>query len=156
MSHKAFVLVVVLLAGLLWPTIVLAQNPNTCLPSCYAWNQAPAGGNGTAMSPWRWNKSADPDASSLRNLVLNAVQGKRNSGTLEVIDCNNARPPKCTATLYSYTRAGGKAVTDVGEVPVPEVGVPIPFHYILGLGGLGALLLIGAGFILRRKTRQLT
>jgi hypothetical protein len=159
MSRKALALSLVLVAGLLWPVAVLAANPNpnTCLPTCYAWNQAPSGGNGTRMSPWRWDKASDPNALKLRDPVKAAVKGSKYMfGTLQVIDCNDAKPPQCVATLYTVNRAGEWAQMDLGPVPVPEVGVPLPFHYILGLVALVALLLVGAGLLLRRRAHLTT
>lgn len=154
MTRKALVLSVVLVAGLVWPAAVLAQNPNTCLPTCYAWNHALSDGNGTAQSPWLWETEDDVD--DLVDLMIAAVQGRRNFGTLQVIECSDANPDQCVATLFTFTRAGGEPViTDLGVVPVPEVGVPLPFYYILIFAAIVAVLLVGVGVLMRRRAHQM-
>ena len=155
MSRKVWIPLFVLVLSLLWslPTAADGPDPNTCLPSCYAYNRAPQGGSGTQWSPWYWDKGADQAASDLRELVGAAVKGRRNSGTLEVIDCT-ADLTNCTATVYTYTRSGNETSESIGPVPVPDVGVSVPFHYLLGGGAfLGALLVI-AGIVLVRRARR--
>ena len=150
----------VLAATLLWPQPVAAQDPdpNTCLPACYAYNypnpsEIPSTRDGTERLPWLWDKTSDPNANSLRQKVEDAVKHKRDSGTLLVIDCTG-ESLSCTATLYTFRRDGTQRSEDQGPVPVPDVGVPLPFHYILvGILLLG-ILLIGAGVVLRRRTRR--
>jgi hypothetical protein len=149
-------LLIVLAMTLLWPLPVAAQDPdpNTCLPSCYAYNGASPGGNGTENYPWLWDKANDPDASDLRQKMRAAVENKRNLGTLLVIDCEGS-PLACTAISYTYARNGNETSQDVGPVPVPPGGVSLPFPYVLAGVALLAIVLIIAGFILRRRIRHL-
>ena len=154
---KFLVLFLVLAMTLLWPETAVAEdpNPNTCLPTCYAYNypfnQVPSGVDGTEQLPWYWDKQDDPYADQLRDLVEGSVRGRRNFGALQVIDCTDADPPECTATLYVYDRGGNETSQSLGEVPIPDVGVLFPVPYILGGGTLLGVLLIGAGIVLRRR-----
>jgi hypothetical protein len=154
MSRIKFLAPFLILAiALLWPLPVAAQDPSTCLPNCYAYNKAPARSDGTERFPWYWDKANDPNATGLRQLVGQAVKGKRNSGTLEVTDCSDANLTSCTATLYTYARDGSEAAHPLGPVPVPIVGVPLPFPYILGGGILLGVLSVGTGVVLRRRAQ---
>ena len=151
-SLRFLVLFLVLTVTLLWPLSVFAQDPrpNTCLPSCYAYNKALPEGDGTEQSPWPTD-----DLSGLRSKMAAAVQNTPPYyGTLYVTTCDDAQPPTCTAVLYTYDSDGNEESREMGEVPVPDVGVPIPFHYILGFGGLLAVLLVAAGLFLRRRAQQ--
>jgi hypothetical protein len=140
-----------LVMALLWPLPAAAQNPDTCLPACFAYNKARAEGNGTENAPWYWDKANDPGATTLRQLVGQAVQGRRNFGTLQVIDCNDVQPSACTATLYTYTRSGAETSVPLGPVPVPKNGVSLPFPYVLGGGTLLGVMLVATGIVLRRR-----
>ena len=141
----------VLALSLAWALPVAAADPNpaTCLPNCYADNVSPAGGTGTFSSPWRYT-----DVNALRNLVRDAVVGKRPLGSLTVTTCDTAQPPKCVAVVYTYTRAGAATVTELGEVPNPTTGVPLPTPFVLGSVALLGALLLAMGMVTRTRLRR--
>jgi hypothetical protein len=149
---KLLFLLLVLSIAVLWPVPAAAQepDPNDCLPACYAYNKAPAGGNGTEQFPWDTT-----DVGTLRQKMGNAIKGKLNHGSLLVTNCDDAQPPNCTAVLYTYLRDGSETSRDVGAVPVPDVGVSLPFPHILSSIALLGMLLLGAGVVLRRRVRPL-
>lgn len=139
----------------LWPSIAAAADPNPrdCNYNCYAYNRASFSGDGTEETPWLWDKANDPYASRLRTIMGQAVRGKRSRGYLNVTDCTGADQDQCKATLYIYDRNGNET-SQVGIVSIPDVGVPLPFHFILIFGALLAVLLVAGGLFLRRRTQQ--
>jgi hypothetical protein len=155
MSRKAVVPLLVLVLSLLWslPSAAADRDPNTCLPSCYAYNQAPTDGDGTKQFPWKWNKDDPNDLSALRDAMARAVENRLNSATLEVIDCTDDLT-SCTAIVYTYTRSGDETAQPIGEVPVPDVGVSVPFPYFLGGGALLGALLVFVGIVFVRRGRR--
>ena len=155
MSRFKFLVLLFLMAiTFVWPATAAAQDPSTCLPACFAYNLGSSDGDGTEMNPWFWDKVNDPDALLLRTAMLEAVEGRRSYGALQVTDCNDADPPQCTATLYIYDRRGNETSQDLGEVSVPDVGVPLPFFYILIFGALLAAVLIAVGLMVRHRGQQ--
>ena len=158
MSRIKFVVIVVMLlviAIIALPASAASPNPTTCQFNCYASNFGSANGNGTPNRGQLWLYT-DPDALSLRTLMRDAVKNKRPSGILTVYRCANAQVTTCPAVQYTYTFAGNEIATQLGELPVPTTGVPVPASYLL-LGGVAlAALLLAAGLVLRFRARKAT
>ena len=145
-------LLVVVALTLLWvvPVAAADPDPNTCLPTCYAYNKGQEGWNGTESFPW-----PSTDVASLITAMKDAAKDKYDFATLEVITCNDANPPQCTAILHTFYRNGGDPTSvNLGTVPVPTVGTPLPFPYLLGGGLLVGTLLLGSGIVLGRRARR--
>ena len=159
---RSLVLALALIVVLLWSLPAAAKDltPNTCLKQggkCYASNQVLAGtrtatdADGTAMAPWL--ATTDQAMLDLRNAVSEALEdngyGEGPFHFAQIIcDVHG-----CQTTWYKYNKEGQetKRWTVLGFPP--EVGVPLPFPYVLGGGAVLGALLIGAGIALRRRAR---
>jgi len=157
------VLALALIVVLLWPLPAAAKDPtpDTCLKldgKCYASNQVLAGtrtgtdADGTKMAPWL--ATTDQAMLDLRNAISDALAdngyGKGPFFFIQVI-CDAGM---CKTTWYEYDKAGDEVRHWTEPGRPPEVGVPIPFPYVLGGGTLLGILLIGAGIVLRCKARS--
>jgi hypothetical protein len=161
---KFFVPLCVLAVALLWTLPVAADDvdPTKCLPNCYAKNGVPEGGDGTKENPWNWEVDTKDIREDLRRAVAREVQdeGKSGFGSLTTVDCDEAG--NCTHDIHEYTFneapgaevAAEKTVTGNPGDPT-ESGVPLPFPYLLVIGALLGVLLIGGGIVLRRRALQL-
>jgi hypothetical protein len=160
---KSLILPLALTIALLWSLQAAAKDPtpNTCLEldgKCYASNQILPGtrtetdADGTAMAPWP--ATTDQEMLNLRNAVTNALD---NNGYGEEpfffaqIICDAGG---CQTTWYKYDEEGQEIRHWADPGIPPEVGVSLPFPYILGGGAALGALLIGAGIVLRRKARS--
>jgi hypothetical protein len=156
MSRIKFVAIVVMLLviaiGVL-PAGAAGPDPTTCGFYCYASNYGSADGKGTPNVGQLWLYT-DPDALSLRTLMRDAVKNKRPSGTLIVYNCPSSQAESCPAVQYTYKYDGTEIPTQLGDLRVPTSGVPVPAPYLL-LGSVAlAVLLLGAGLVLRVRARQ--
>lgn len=162
----------VLLAFLVGPLLVAAQVPDPddieCLtygtqavPICFAsdipLDGSPAVGDGSASEPWI--VPDENDRADLRDNVARAVQLEGEIWDLKIIFCDGI--PGCQYNWYRYTPSDGDLATETVKgsnepgLP-PEVGVEIPFPYILGGGLLLGTVLVVAGVILRHRARPST
>jgi hypothetical protein len=160
MSRIKFVLIVVVLfviaIGVL-PASAASPNPATCQYNCYASNYGSANGNGTLNQGqlWYYNSVTDPDAVSLRTLMRNAVMTQHPAGgTLTVYKCTSGQATTCPGVKYAYTANGTETATQLGNLPIPTTGVPVPASYLL-LGGVAlAAVLLSVGLALRARARR--
>lgn len=178
MSKAAFsIALLVLLSFLLSPLPVAAQVPDPedieCLiyatqavPICFASDIVldgyPTVGDGSADAPWVVPNEDDgveddDDRGDLRRNMARGAQLEGKIWDLKVILCHNI--PGCQHNWYRYTPSAGDdlATENVqgSNIPMlpPEVGVKLPFPYILGGGLLLGVVLVVTGVILRRRAR---
>ena len=150
---QLFVLAVILL----WPLPVTAQDSEidvTCLPNCYASETTLPGkstpGDGTSLAPWI--AKDDEEKLALRTAVSVAAKDEEISASLALITCD-ANGQNCSRILCEYDEDGLESCH--AKASIPDVGVPLPFPYVLGGGVLFGVLLISSGLILRRRARRL-
>ena len=170
---KLLVPLIVLALSLLWPLAAIAADgpdPITCLPDCYAYDYGapghtvPSSPDGTVRRPWYIDTPKMPESdhpetwvklNALRSEMGKAVKDRYYKASLLAIVCSDTQPPNCSATLYTYFRSGTEQFQTLDVVDVPEVGVPLPFSYILSGIALLGVLLVGTGVFLRRRTKHL-
>jgi hypothetical protein len=146
----------ILLMILLQPIPAVAQDRDfsACLPKCYASDTVLTGttspGDGTSKAPWI--APTEAERSQLRQEMANAVVDSGRDGTLVLIICQGAT--QCAHALYDYDVEGKeRAQEPIPGIP-PEVGVNVPFFYILGGGATLGLLLVGGGVLLWLRARR--
>jgi hypothetical protein len=152
MSRNVLVLVTVLAVVLLGPASVLAQDITQCYPECYASNIL-IPGTGTAEDGTNTDPFVLPTAAE--RLVLRQAMAAESAidgpGSLTLITCTS--PSQCAYILYEYEDGQEVAGEPQPGIP-PEVGVKLPFPYLLGGGALVGVLLVGVGVVLWRKGRR--
>ena len=166
MSRKVWIPLFVLTLILTQSLSVFAADPDPtqCLDEygkCYVSNTIHAGTNpdienGTTTSPWIITDTDDENATQpYRDAVSEAVYGgDYDRGALAVIVCDSSG---CTTTWYEYyIDDDGEEATRTWTEPTapPEVGVNVPFSYLLGGGAFLGVLLIGAGVLLQVRARR--
>lgn len=165
---KTLLPLITLAALLLWPAIVLADDltPDTCLSldgMCYAANVVLDGTDsltnpdGTAMAPWLTPR--DGTFTDFRNKITTALQTAGHpygDGPFYYIAilCEEPTYEPCSTHYIEYDGNGQKTGdwTDPG-IP-PEVGVELPFSFLLGGGAVLGGLLLGVGIVLQRKAKS--
>lgn len=154
---RFLVLFVVVALALSWVKPVVADDipdPKTCLPTCFVANQVLAGtntpGSGTAKAPWVI--SSETDRTKLRTeTFVNSVVISGTAASLTAVVCDNAG---CAYTVYNYDATGKITAGEPKPGIPPEIGVPLPFPYLLGGGLVLGAVLIGTGVVLRRRVRR--
>jgi hypothetical protein len=86
---------------------------------------------------------------AIADTVVEVADGDDYTGYLKLITCRE----ECAYVVYEYDETGDETAGEAEPGIPPEVGVPLPFPYILGGGVFLGVLLVGAGIILRRRTR---
>ena len=160
---KHLILPLVLIMALLLPLPVAAEDPtpDTCLSQtskkCYASNQVLAGtdtetdADGTAMAPWL--APTDQDMLDLRNAISEALDDNGyGEGPFYFAEIICYAGGSCKTTWYEYDEDGEEVNRRTDSGIPPEVGVSLPFPYILGGGAFLGILLVGIGVFLRRRT----
>lgn len=158
---KRFSPLLVLVVALTWPLMTAAQDPTTCLEAdgkCYVTNApylSPSPPrNGTSRAPWLVEgPNQDQDILDLRNTISEALSSNGYEGAfLAVIICQES---SCQTTWYEYDRSGEEVDHKIEPGIPAELGVPLPFPFILVGGACLGTLLVGTGILLRRRARLL-
>jgi hypothetical protein len=150
---KFLVLLLIMTVTLIWPLSALAQNPDTCFPECYVSNYRIPGTtdtqDGTNQSPWV--APTESERTALRQEVADYASDEGSPGSLTLITCSSAQATDCAYIVYEYDSEGSEHAQEAKPGIPPEVGVLVPFPYLLGGGLVLGVMLIGLGIVLRRR-----
>jgi LPXTG-motif cell wall-anchored protein len=164
---KLLVPLIVLSATLMWalPTLAQAQDPTACLTSadktCAATNNQNLGAgktrNGTLEAPWLVTTS-DEMAARLGDMQRGLATGNYAVASYFFAEISCPSPTTtaygtCSTTWFETDNKGNIVRLRSEPGVPPKTGVDVPMPYILAGGALLAVVLIAAGFVLRRRAQ---